>query len=286
MAVVSVLANTGLFGAIWGLITGGAIIKDKIKGSIKDSQNKDKARYEQTIGNNPYGTYHDHKGVMRLIVTNQIVSIRPDPWTHEWYLEDVYGNKLRNLTQEKKQQKISYAQNHYDKLHTVVCIKDNKEKLYKDFEFNEPIYQDILTGRQYVVRIFKSKFDSKKKKYERNYEYKKLLKKEIADQLGDLSFYMDTQTGFLVRLSDSYLRQREELRQRKERKISDENIQKLWKKYEFDFEYSSEFIEKFNEYQKERITEMDLVNDKWDFIYYFGGESNGWDCETDHKKGY
>lgn len=275
-----------MFGAIWAFISAGAIIKDKIRRSIRNSKSKDKARHDQFIGKNPFGTYYDDRGRMRLLENDQIVSARPDPWTHEWYIEDIHGKKLRNLTKEHKQQKLKYVQNHYDKFHTVVCIKEKRNENIIKCEFDEPIYKDVLNGRRYVVRRFESKWDDKIKEYKVNHYFKKLLKEETANELGDLSFYMDCETGLLIRLTDSYLRRTEERRVRAERKKNNEVEQKVWAKLQKDMEIADIFIEAFNEYQNDRVKEMDLKQDWSDFLQYYGGDSFGYDTETDRKEGY
>ena len=43
-----------MFGAIWALIAGGAVVKESVKNSVKDFN----SRYDSS---SPFDTYYDHK---------------------------------------------------------------------------------------------------------------------------------------------------------------------------------------------------------------------------------
>ena len=254
-----------MFGAIWSFICGIAIAKDGIKNSVKDFNSKYDA-----IGNSPFGVYYDHKGRTRLIKDNQLVTVRNNNDGDLCVIAVPSGKVLRNISEEKRQEKKENLTNNYDEYHTVIDVTPKRNRLPKLTEFDESIYQDLKTGRKYVVREFKGMvYDKIKKKTVPNFYYRKFLSPEIAEKMAYLVLYMDIETGKFVRVADSYKRNLRKLEERKDRKKSDEMAQSSWKYIKFTYDHAEEFMKRFNENQDAIRKEMDLKNDIADFSRFY-----------------
>ena len=254
-----------MFGAIWALIAGGAVVKESVKNSVKDFN----SRYDST---SPFGTYYDHKGKQRLKSTNELVDVRNNDNGELCVIAIPSGKVLRNITKEQWEAKKESLLRKQDDCHTIITLPKNKcrivnEKLHKDYY--EEIYEDLKTGQKYVTRKFGSKYDKYLKKYVTDYYYTKVLDKELADKLGDLVFYMDIKTGMLVRLSDSYKRKFKEMEERKDRKKSDNGVQTAWIRMKYDYDHAEDFIQNFNVWRKKEMEEMDIQNDLMDFLNFY-----------------
>ena len=293
-----------MLGAIWALICGGAIVKDGLKGWGEDIAKEGEARRAAERGENFARIYYDHKGRKRSIDTNEIVHYSHDKNGDEW-LVDSKGRELRNLTKEKKAADLRRGCENYDRLHTVILYQRIKGVPAGKVGFAEYIYQDVLySSRKYVVRRFGI---NHMRQFHEDYMDKLMIKflgEEKAKLMWELVFFMDTSTGMLVRLSDSFLRDFEKGKERsREEKI--ESITRIWdKRYikdemiesalkrvllkeEKTLEYAEEFIAKFNEYQKERKDKFDLSYHK-DFKEYYLCDSihHVYSSEIDSRRGF
>lgn len=242
-----------MFGAIWALISGAAIAKEGIKNWNKDFNSKYDA-----IGNSPFGTYFDHKGRRRLIENDQLVDICKNSDGDACIVAIPSGNVLRNLSEEERQAKKEKFKESYDEYHTVIRLDENKKR--KDLSskwWYEDVYEDILTGKRYVVRKFDKKYNKFRKEYEPDYYVKKLLGAEIAEKMSMLKFYMNIETGKLVRFSDSYKRLCKEIEDKANNNPDDESYGLTWKKVSYSNNQADEFILKFNEFQDNRKDEKD-----------------------------
>ena len=253
-----------MLGAIIAFITGGSIIKSEIKGWSKDADSKAKASVKD-----PFGTYYDHNGKQRWIKDGQLCTVRSNNEGDLCVIAVPSGKVLRNISEEKRQSKLKSYVEKYDEYHTVINVTPKRTKTPGLTELDEPIYQDLKTGQKFVVREFGKKYNHWHKKVEPDYVVSKLFNKKEADKLNKLIFYMDIETGFLVRVSDSFKRQYREKEERANRKQSDEGAQNSWKYAKYDYSQSDVFISKFNEYQKKQRPEMDLKNDTLDFLEYY-----------------
>lgn len=266
-----------MFGAIWALIAGGAVVKENVKNSVKDFN----SRYDST---SPFGTYYDHKGRQRLKSTNELVNVRNNEEGDLCVIAIPSGKVLRNITKEQWQAKKRDFLQKYDECHTIIKLPRNQcrivnKKLYQDNY--EEIYEDLKTNQKYVARSFGSKWDKSLKRDVTDYYYTKVLDKELANKLGELVFYMDIKTGMLVRLSDSYIRRFKETEERKNRKKTDENMQGAWEKMKYDYEHAEDFIHNFNEWRKKELEEMDIQNDLMDFLNFYMSDKKSYYIEEE-----
>lgn len=243
--------NTGLFGALWGFISLFSMGKDSIKGSKINRERKEQAIRDYYNGRNDSRTYIDNKGSLRDIDTDQKVIFDNDYSTGDLWISDVHLNRMRNVTAEKRERKKIEAKHNNDSLHTTIELGKKDEVSYFDPALKTIVrellpkgywYQDINTGEKYVERSIG--WNSIKKD---------LLLSKMEDRLNiDLKeklperfhgyFYMNVETGLLVRISDRALQYDFKQKDKHER---------LGNFYTpLNMEVYECFIELFNEYQK------------------------------------
>lgn len=178
------------------------------------------------------------------------------------YTRDLKTYKvLRDLTQEKMDAELQYYKNHPDPNHTVVrwSTSEDEPNCNAAIERNVPHgirYKDIKTGKIYVTRTFKKdgayyadKFN--KMKLPRNEKEKKECMElyNKASEYPTSRFYMDIDTGMLVRVMDgTYDESRMAMR-----KIGVYDEQKIEERIEKKKEIDNAWIVRFNKEQEENI---------------------------------
>ena len=139
--------------------------------SYKKSQKKSEGRLRKNLGNNPENTYYDWHGIERDLDTDDIRHTRRDYNTHNLVVEDMYGRKIRDLTQEEIDSKWNLTVERYKNGNeSRIALYDDR---YNSFPYYKgQIYRDCETGKKYI-------------KYRRN-------KNMVAD------YWMDCETGQLI----------------------------------------------------------------------------------------
>lgn len=181
-----------MFAIIYGLFN---VIGLTISGAIAGKDNYDcmkRAEERKRNNENPHNIYYDRKGAMRDLTTHKNVSIDYigcESEGKDQYMRDMYGHPIKNLSEERRQQKIADAKAKNDSRITVVKIKDGITKNLAGRQgrpyYAGPIFKDLDNGKEYVCRHFDIPESIAGEKY-------------IA-----CSYYMDISTGLLVRESDS-----------------------------------------------------------------------------------
>ena len=246
-----------MFGLVWLGLAGGSLLKDGLKGRFIDEDNRQDAIESYNKGDNIERVYVDWKGRFRDIDTDQLRMYYSDPWTGELWLCDVNCNKLKNLTELSRKEKLKQAQGTINYFHTVIPYHLTKieEETVKAIGFGGLYYQDIETGRIFVERKFTKTEDE---------EIKSMLKKdkwpwyikELKNHFSDVYFvfYMDIETGLLVRLSDRY-------------KKSSEEWKRKYKKDTYNEKDVDLFMRIINMYQSESKETVDFSDE--DDVYRF-----------------
>ena len=262
-----------MFGAIWALISGVAVVTDKIKGTIKNYNSKEKAKQNKLIGKNDAGTYFDSKGKERDIETNQLRMTMIDSDTKDLWLMDTHMHKIKNLSEEKRLRERKDQIFNDNSLHSVIKYNKGYNSSY-DHVWNSKTgyytdcwrvvgfrYQDIKTGRIYVERKFDNMTKDKMFNVLKNWP-REIKGLESIPWGFHATFYMDIETGELVRVSDTTLLFFENEKDKAKR---------LGEKYEMSFNigYCNSFIELFNKYQRNMKKKYDLTqHDEFDKFYW------------------
>lgn len=208
-----------MFGIFYAVVMFFATIISGTKCTIEEHQQIAKAKEKKKEGNNKYNLYTDRKGATRDLDTGElriVDCITCEKEGQDQHLRDIYGNPIRNLSMERRIERINEATK--DKRRTVsvwkrAIIKNELGKNGNSFCSGEQ-YRDLATGDIYVCRMIKFPFC-------------------INKNGGYGVFYMDINTGLLVREADCQRYEREQ------------GI------YKFSEELNKKFIKYFNDMQKE-----------------------------------
>lgn len=200
-----------MFGLIYLATSTVASIVSGVKGAHENSECIKRGKERKRKGQNIANIYYDRLGTTRDLDTHDIVSVDHiycESRGEDACVRDLYGNVLRNLSEEKRTERWNAIQMNNPNGDTV-CF-------WKPHSVNNAIwgnqYKDLKTERIFVARNFK---------YPTSYG--------TCGASGD--FYMDCQTGLLVRETDMYKKRRDKNR------VSDELVER--------------FIIEFNNRQKE-----------------------------------
>lgn len=152
-------------------------------------------------------------------------------------VRDKKGRLLRDITQERMNQEYQRLKNMSNSSQTVVewsTVSDEPNRAdpnNKDVPWGKR-YKDVVTGAIYVKRNFRHRGDTYRKQaskiknildeYNRN-KYNELLAKE--KRYPDHDFYMDIDTGMLIRVADNTYENYKKIL-KKQCKYSDIEIQK------------------------------------------------------------
>ena len=226
-----------MIGIIYALFSGITGITGAIKDIIDNAQAKDRTYDDLT------NIHVDRTGLYRDSKDNELLFCKREKNGH-----CIYTNK--NHTK-----RIDYTQLHldadYEKLRSLsppgvtVMLYSTMEESYNDLDTMRhgvagSRYKDLITGKMLVVRSFgKNKFEESqffKRVYGREYDSPENRKKR--KWLSDNWFYMDIDTGFLVRVVDGRIATKEDL----------------------------DWMEDFNRRQEEKIGKNIHKSDPW--IYY------------------
>ena len=237
-----------MFGLFYMAANAIAYMVSGTKCAIEDHQSKERAIQKRSEGKNIENLYMDHRGTMRDITTNQIRHVYADKNGDAW-LEDVHGNKLRNLSQEKRN--VEFREN----------VKNNPGRKAVSYTFwnqrNSPVmidernrltgevFKDVDNGDLYLKRNFVM--------WDKETLYPKLI--GYSRPTYRANFYLRINDGMIVGLNDDD-KQPENIYKGKELFLTPNE------------EEVNEFIESFNKKQKEggwqnsyyRDNNIDLYN--------------------------
>ena len=224
------------------LFTAASAIAYGISGAkmkMEDSMLKADAEKKAANGKNRSNTYTDHRGSTRDIKTNQLRFQSFDERGDVW-LSDIHGNRLRNLSKEKRDEAFEEAKRKADP--TTRAVKyDNWTRKNIRKRLNHDM--DVLTGDVYRdVRNNDLYFERKYIEWNKDTLYSMQLSDTLKTSRCCAHFYMRVSNGMLVGLSDR--------KQPDDNKPTEEEVQR--------------FIEFFNQKQREG---------GWDTAY---GRENGW----------
>lgn len=208
-----------MFGLIYAIIIICAVLISGIKCAVEEQEQITKAKKRREEGNNKYNLYTDRLGHTRDLRTGQLRMmdyISCEQEGEEQYLRDIYGNPVRNLSEERRLERRIEAAN--DPRRTVFFYKEGPDRIRAGSNgrpyYSGKQYKDLKTGQVYVCRRIE-------------------FPREISPNGGSGVFYMDVSNGLLVREAD--------------RQIFDRTNGK----YKFSEEQCKQFIELFNEKQRE-----------------------------------
>ena len=166
-----------------------------IKAAIEEQQCRKKGIEKRRRGENFTNTYNDRFSHTRDIDTGKSVMIDyrgNESEGKDQYLRDMYGTPIRNLSEERRQIKLKEAQNNCDPRRTVIewkkGVSDSKTRAKGNPLYTGDTYKDLKTGKIYVCRHFTFPRDFGEK--------------------GNGTYYMDVDTGLLVREADSQIEDR------------------------------------------------------------------------------
>ena len=189
-----------MIGIIMGLVTTGHAIIDGIVRSYESAQGYNRGLQRKADGTDNTNTYFDWRGTRRDLDTGEIRFV--DPILNESYgqdqcIRDVYGNVVRNLSEERRQAKFDEAKKKGDRTVVLydsegIVVRTAKSQNIKDY-CEGPQFKDLENDSMYVARRFKLKD----------------LKKGDSADVGYVNFYMNFD-GLLVRESDSVTQKRKQ----------------------------------------------------------------------------
>lgn len=195
-----------MFGILYTL--GIAIVStiDGLKAASENAKCIAEGKEKERLGKNITHTYNDRLGIQRDLNTHEFVTIGKD---YKDICDDYYtwvgksGIKNKNITEEKRKLAFEEGKNGdwlgrtvdiYDKRYWSTNVK-NKNKVIIQGAF----YADLNNNRMYVCREFSLKFNPTEKIfYLWNDNIDKKMEKTVK-----CKFYMDIQTGYLIRKSDT-----------------------------------------------------------------------------------
>lgn len=149
-----------MFGLIYALFTGIAYTISGIKCNADDAWHQKQGKIREAQGKNPHHTYFDRKGVERDLTTSAIRHTVQDWDTEDVWLTDVRGNKLRNLSEEKRIRNLAEAKAKVDP--DTIAIKyqtwtDKTTPLKSEKSLDNvggDVYVNLETGETYFKRRF------------------------------------------------------------------------------------------------------------------------------------
>ena len=206
-----------MFGLVYAIIIFFAIVISGIKCAIEDNEQISKAKELKAEGKNKHDLYTDRLGHTRDLRTGQLRHmdyVGCEAEGKDQYLRDMYGNPVKNISEERRWERVAEAR--ADARRTVSLWKPAIIYHKRGREGNPPWYgneyRDLENGRKYVCRTL-------------------TFPHEINEKGGGGKYYMDTQTGLLVREADCQIFDRKH------------------GKYEYSEEMNKAFIEFFNKKQ-------------------------------------
>lgn len=143
-----------MFGIVYTLISGIVALGDKVRIDYNDGKTRDAARERQNAGKNPSGTYYDYRGVERDINSGEIKHTIRDYDTHDAWVTNKYGDKIRNISEERRIQAAAYAAAIAPKGTKAIKYIPFTENIKRDLPKGD-IFKGIDTGRLYVPRHFR-----------------------------------------------------------------------------------------------------------------------------------
>ena len=189
------------------------------KAAIEEQQCKNRGIEKRERGENFTNTYYDRYGHIRDIDTGKSVMvdyIGNETDGKDQYIRDMYGKPIRNLSEERRQTRLNEALSNRDPRRTVVewkkGVSDSKTRVKGNPLYAGDTYKDIKTGEIYVCRLFSFPNDFNHDGYGK--------------------YYMNINTGLLVREADSQIEDRKNGH------------------YEYSEDLNKEFIEFFNKKQR------------------------------------
>lgn len=188
-----------MLGILYWIFAGGAMLVGKHIDTNNDIAARRNAIEFQKKGMNRAGTYIDHNGRTKDIKTGEARVVWPDEHDEVW-VRDVYGKKLRNLTQEKKieawQEKVAKCPERKAVYYDIWSRRSSKVRGKSPFDVVVGrVYKDTQTGELYLPRRISWNPTTNNKPKSTNF----------SNEPGVYaSFYMRVTDGTLVSLKDDW----------------------------------------------------------------------------------
>ena len=218
-----------MFAIIYSALMSLGLIGHGVKGAVENQQCINKAKEKRREGNNKPNIYNDRLGATRDLDTGKLVSVDFIKYAEaegkDAYVRDMYGNPIRNLSEEIRQERLTNALLTADSRKSVVEWKEGVSRSSAGIKgkpyYAGKEYKDISSGAIYVCR------------------YLPIPESVSGHAYSNGLFYMDISNGLLVREADS----QKEKRRRGEDVISED--------------VSQQFVEYFNKRQNTKGYFMD-----------------------------
>lgn len=185
-----------MFGIIYTALMSLGFIGHQVKNAVKEQKNINKGIEKRRNGENFANVYTDYRGGLRSLETGKRVRIDQlydvEAEGKDCYMRDIYGNPIRNLSEEIRQR--NYIEAKKDPRRTVAKwktgITESMARMEGNVYYAGETYKDLKSGNIYVCRNFP-------------------LPKEITTKHLYCNCYMSIDTGLLVRETDSQRYDRE-----------------------------------------------------------------------------
>ena len=182
-----------MFGIIYTAIMFIGFVGYQIKNAIDEQQCINEGKRKRKEGKNFANVYTDRRGGMRSLATGRRVSIdnlsEAESNGRDCFMRDVYGNPIRNMSEEMREERYNNALHNRDPQKTVVKWKRGIPKNLTGVDgrpyYSGPEFKDLDTGQIYICRFLPIPF-------------------EISQRLQSHGeYYMRIEDGLLERESDS-----------------------------------------------------------------------------------
>ncbi len=185
-----------MFGIIYTALMSLGFIGHQIKNAVKEQKCINEGKQKRKNGQNFANVYTDYKGGLRSLETGKRVRIDQlydvEAEGKDCYMRDIYGNPIRNLSEEIRQQNFIEAKK--DPRRTVskwkTGITESMARMEGNVYYAGETYKDLASGNIFVCREFP-------------------LPKEITLEHGYCKCYMSVDSGLLIREADSQRYDRE-----------------------------------------------------------------------------
>lgn len=188
-----------MFGLIYTALVSLGFVGHQVHNAIKEQQCINEGIEKREQGKNFANIYTDYRGGTRSLATGERVRIdnlsEAESEGKDCYMRDIYGNPIRNLSEELRQTSYADAKKSQDPRRTVAKWKRGVRRGMTGREgrpyYSGAEYKDLDNGKIYVSRSIP-------------------IPQEISGQICTRClYYMDIENGLLVRETDSQRSRRE-----------------------------------------------------------------------------
>lgn len=153
-----------MIGIIFGLLNFGGRVVDSAHKAVQNHDGYMRALKRKRDGTDNTNTYFDWQGTRRDLKTHEFRSVDlavVESYGEDRCIRDIYGNVIKNLSEEDRQQRLAQAK--VDPLKTVALHRaigngtstgQVIRKYGGDGYCEGPQYKDLETGEIYVARCF------------------------------------------------------------------------------------------------------------------------------------